>query len=31
MGRDKNNPEIEWIIPKNRGIIPIGKVYCSNW
>ena len=29
MGKDKNNPEIEWIIPKNRGIIPIGKVYCS--
>ena len=29
MGKAKNNPEIEWIIPNNRGILPIGKVHCS--
>ena len=29
MGRAKNNPEIEWVIPNNRGIIPIGKIHCS--
>ena len=29
MGRDKYNPEIEWVIPNNRGIIPIGGIYCS--
>ena len=29
MGKAKNNPEIEWVIPNERGIIPVGKVYCS--
>ena len=29
MGKDKYNPEIEWVIPNDRGIIPIGGVYCS--
>tara|TARA_A100001011_G_scaffold329370_1_gene354588 strand:- start:193 stop:777 length:585 start_codon:yes stop_codon:yes gene_type:complete len=29
MGKEKNNPEIEWVLPNNRGIIPMGKVYCS--
>ena len=29
MGMAKNNPEIEWVIPNERGIIPVGKVYCS--
>ena len=29
MGESKDNPEIQWVIPNNRGVIPIGKVYCS--
>ena len=29
MGKVKNNPEIEWVIPNDRGIIPLGKVHCS--
>ncbi len=29
MGISKNNPEIEWVIPDVRGIIPIGKLHCS--
>ena len=29
MGKVKNNPEIEWVIPNDRGIIPVGKVHCS--
>ncbi len=29
MGETKNNPEIQWVIPNERGIIPIGKLYCS--
>ena len=29
MGINKNSPEIEWVIPGTRGIIPIGKLHCS--
>ncbi len=29
MGRNKNNTEIQWVKPINRGIIPIGKLHCS--
>tara|TARA_X000000368_G_scaffold62096_1_gene43906 strand:+ start:59 stop:715 length:657 start_codon:yes stop_codon:yes gene_type:complete len=29
MGENKNNDEIQWVKPKNRGIIPIGKLHCS--
>ena len=29
MGRNKNNKEIQWVKPYSRGIIPIGKLYCS--
>ena len=29
MGISKDNPKIEWIIPQNRGIMPVGKIYCS--
>ncbi len=29
MGISKDNPKIEWIIPRNRGVIPVGKIYCS--
>ena len=29
MGKAKNNPEIEWVMPNDRGIIPVGKVHCS--
>ena len=29
MGKSKNNSEIQWVKPNNRGIIPIGKLYCS--
>ena len=29
MGKVKNSPEIEWVIPNDRGIIPVGKVHCS--
>ena len=27
--RLKIKPEIEWVLPNDRGIIPVGKVYCS--
>ena len=29
MGKSKNSNEIQWVKPNNRGIIPIGKLYCS--
>ena len=29
MGKSKNSNEIQWVKPHNRGIIPIGKLYCS--
>ena len=29
MGKVKNKPEIEWVLPNERGIIPMGKVHCS--
>ena len=29
MGKVKNKPEIEWVLPNERGIIPVGKVHCS--
>ena len=29
MGKVKNKPEIEWVLPNDRGIIPVGKVHCS--
>ena len=29
MGKNKNSTEIQWVKPNNRGIIPIGKLYCS--
>ena len=29
MGKSKKSNEIQWVKPHNRGIIPIGKLYCS--
>ena len=29
MGKVKNKPEVEWVLPNDRGIIPVGKVHCS--
>ena len=30
MGKAKNNPEIEWVIPNERGIIPWERYIVPN-
>ena len=29
MGKNKKSFAIEWVVPKKRGLIPIGKIHCS--